>query len=455
MQAKETKLQDIIEGTKQYVIPLFQRTYSYWQPMQSALTDSLTEYIRHFLMRNGNIVKQNDVYYVLKEKVSPENAIDYLKELKIFSDYYQRLLFPEFEPDKDLQKYFQRLNRIEVTTAYPLLMSLYDSYAKNKISKNDFITILKIIENYLIRRFVCNIPSHGLNKIFPTIYPQLTAKYSDNFVEGIKNVLQSKGYPKDNEFYLRFKETKFYGAGDRHIKTKLILETIEESFSHKETVSFENLTLTLEHIMPQTLSEWWQHHLGEEWEDTHELFLHTIGNLTLSAYNSDLSNDDFTTKKMIYGKSHLELNKYFSSVPSWTRTEIETRSEILAKQAIEIWSYFGQENSASSALKENARTVPEQLTILGQQFQVQTWRDVLEQTLNTIAELEPEKFEMISNNFPRYVGKDKNKFRAIRQLKNDYYIEVNMSAQSIKKFCYQAMETIDLSSDEWNVVVTG
>ena len=423
---------------------------NYWQPMQIALNDSLTEYIRHFLMRDGSIVKQNDVYYALKEKVSSTNAIDYLKELQKYSVYYQRLIYPELEPEEDLKKYFRRLNRIEVTTAYPLLLNFYGNYSLNKISKADFVAILKILENYLIRRFVCNVPTNQLNKIFPTVYPLLITKYQDNHIEGIKEILQGKGYPKDTEFYTRFKETKFYGAGDRQIKTKLILETLEESFAHKEAVPFDNLTI--EHVMPQTLSEWWQHHIGEDWEETHELFLHTIGNLTLTAYNIEMSNDDFITKRNIYNESHLELNKYFAPLSSWRRAEIETRADALAKQVLEIWSYFGQETS-SSDLKEVTGTSPTALKILGQQFEVKTWRDVLEQTLNTIADLEPDKFDIIAHNFPRYLGKDKNKFRAVRQLQNDYFIEVNLSAQSIQKFCHQAMETIELTSEDWSVII--
>ncbi len=215
---------------------------------------------------------------------------------------------------------------------------------------------------------------------------------------------------------------------------------------------FDNLTI--EHIMPQTLSEWWQNHLGDNWEETHELFLHTIGNLTLSAYNTELSNDDFTTKKQTYNESHLELNKYFSPISSWTRSEIEKRAEVLARQALEIWSCFGQEKSASSDLKEVTGTTPTELRILGQKFQIQTWRDVLEKILNTVADLEPDKFEIIANNFPRYIGKDKNKFRAVRQLQNGYFIEVNMSAQSIQRFCSQAIETIELTSEDWSVTVT-
>jgi len=424
---------------------------AYWQPMQAALNDDLTEYIRHFLMRGGNIIKQGDVYYALKECVSTTNAIDYLKELKKHSTYYQRLKYPEFEPEVELQKQFNRLNRIEVTTAYPLLLNFYSDYADDKITKVDFVNILKTLENYLIRRFVCNVATNQLNKIFPAVYPAIIAKQPNSIVEGFKNVLQGRGYPKDNEFYLRFRETKFYGGGDRVVKTKLILETLEESYAHKEAVPFDNLTV--EHIMPQTLSEWWQNELGDDWEETHDLFLHTIGNLTLTAYNTELSNDDFETKKKTLNESHLELNKYFSSLLSWTRKEIEQRSEELAKKALEIWSYFGQENSSPTDLQEVTGTTPVGLKILGQLIAVKSWRDVMEKTLNTVADLEPEKFEILAHNFPRYLGKDKNKFKAIRQLENGYFIEVNLSAQSIQKLCYQAMETIELTSDEWEVIV--
>jgi uncharacterized protein with ParB-like and HNH nuclease domain len=422
---------------------------NFWQPMQIALNDNLTEYIRHYLMRDGNIVRQNDVYYALKEKVSPKNAIQYLEKLFQYSVYYQRLIYPEYEPNVDLQKYFHRLNRIEVTTAYPLLLNLYGDYTEQKITKDDFVEVLKTLENYLIRRFVCNIPTNQLNKIFPAVYPSLNTKHKQSLIEGVKAILQNRGYPKDNEFYLRFKDTKLYGAGDRQIKTKLILETIEENNAHKEAVLCDNLTI--EHVMPQTLSEWWQTHLSNGWEETHDFFLHTIGNLTLTAYNSEMSNDDFITKKKIYAESHLELNKYFSSIFSWGSSEIEARGDALAKQALLIWSYFGEDNASVTHLKEVTGTSPRNLKILGQQFEVKTWRDVLVQTLNTIADLEPEKFDAIAVNFPRYLGKDKNKFRAVRQLQNSYFIEANLSAQNIQKFCYQAMETIELTSDDWSV----
>lgn len=422
---------------------------SLWMPMQVALKEDLTEFIRHYLMKDGAIVNKGDVYYALKEKVSTNNAIDYLSELKLYATFYQKIKFEEFETQPSLKKMFERLNRIEVTTAYPLLLNFYNYYHNLLITKEEFVELLKIIENYLIRRFVCNVPSNQLNKIFPSVFPIIKAKHKDNIIEGLKSILQSKGYPKDNEFSLRFNDTKFYGAGDRIVKTRLILQTLELSFKHKELVDFKNLSI--EHVMPQTLSEWWQKHLGSDWEETHELFLHTIGNLTLTAYNSELSNDNFDKKKVTLNESHIELNKYFADKTKWNKEEIEKRANVLTEKAIEIWGYFGTENSIPMDIEEVTGTSPVSLKILGQEFPVNSWRDVLEKTLNVIADLEPDKFDLIAINYPRYVGKDKNKFRAIRELENGYYIEVNLSAQSIQKLCFQAIESIDLSSEDWDV----
>jgi uncharacterized protein with ParB-like and HNH nuclease domain len=422
---------------------------SYWRPMQDDLGDQLTEYIRHFLMRDGNNVKKSDVYYSLKEKVTQGNAVEYLKDLCRFSKYYKKLLYPETELDSTIRKYLTRLNKIEVTTAYPLLLNLFDYYNNSYINKDSIVGILTTLENYLIRRFIVGAPSNQYNKIFPTIFPQLISKYENKFLEGFKIIIQGKGYPRDTEVKLRLKDSKLYGAGDRSVKTKLILEAIEDSFNHKEAVF--SINLSIEHIMPQTLTESWKTALGEDWEITHELGLHTLGNLTLTAYNSELSNDDFNTKKKQYKNSHLELNKYFDNINNWDKEEIDKRSDYLADLAIQVWPYFGR-NDSDIEKQSVTGTTPTKLLILGQNFEVKSWRDVLENTLNTIADLEPEKFEVLSVQYPRLIGKDKTKFRTARELKNNFFIEVHLEAQRIQKLCYQAMETIELSSeDDWKV----
>ncbi len=98
-------------------------------------------------------------------------------------------------------------------------------------------------------------------------------------------------------------------------------------------------------------------------------------------------------------------------------------------------------------------TSPKLLWILGQSILVNSWRDVLEQTLNVISELEPDRFEQLKKDYPRFIGIDQTKFRAIRELKNGTYIEVNLSAKEIQRFCVQAIESIELTDEDWKVEI--
>ena len=423
----------------------------YWQPMETRLGERLTDYIRHYLMMDGSIVKQNDFYHSLKEKVDENNAIEYLKDLSNTSIYYQKLIFPENESDNLIKKYLFKLNRIEVTTAYPLLLNFYKSFASESIDSSQFTELLKLLENYLIRRFVSGLPTNQLNKIFPTIIISLNTNYQSQFIEGLKAILPTKGYPKNSTFRKSILESKLYGGGDRSIKTKLILETIEESFAHREVVPFTNLTI--EHVMPQTLSEWWQNYLGNEWEIVYELQLHNIGNLTITGYNSELSNDDFYSKKKLYADSHLEINKYFATVADWKKIDIEKRAKTLAEIMINIWPYFGNDDPEGIEIQDVTGTTPQVLTIMGQYFSVNNWRDVLENTLNVLADVDPETFNLLINEHPNILNKDKSKLRAIRELKNGCFVEVNLSAKSVERFCRQTIEFFELSSEDWKVQV--
>ncbi|MEL4897677.1 DUF262 domain-containing protein [Crocosphaera sp. Alani8] len=424
---------------------------SYWKPMEESLNNQLTEYIRHYLTRSGKEVRKNEVYFETKERIRNQDAISSLKELYKFSLYYSNLLNPETEKNEKIKKHLKRLNRLEVATIYPFILNCYDDWKQEKLSEDELCEVFKIIENFILRRFVCNIQTRGLNRIFALLYSQVskdTNLISDSFVTRLKSTLQTRNYPKDHEFRERFMDVKMYGS-NRSEKAKLILESIEESSKHKETVDFEKLSI--EHIMPQKLNEWWKNHLGKEFSITHELLIHSIGNLTLTGYNSELSNNNFPTKKKEFLHSHLELNKYFSTVNSWGKYDIEKRASDLADKALEIWSYFGDNSIPDSQANSVTGKIPKNLRIFGHEYSVKSWRDVLEISLNTVADLKPDKFEDILSQFPHFVGRDEKDFRSIRKLNNGIFVEVNLSATAIHTFCLKAIETADLSQEEWNV----
>ncbi len=320
-----------------------------WLPMEMRLGEkNLTEFIRHYLvMRKSDFVKAAETYFTLKgyvesNNLNPEHE---LQQLHQFSTYYAKLLEPQQEPDADIRRALIRLNRLEVTTAYPFLLACYHDYAQQHLSSADFVEILRTLENFIVRRFVCNVPTNQLNKIFSPLYRQVQEKVQAQqipFVESLKDILEQRNYPKDYEFKRNLLENKLYGSGDRGKKTKFILETIEESYEHHEPVLFDDLQI--EHVMPQTPTAWWQSHLGENWEFVREKYLDTLGNLTLTGYNPELSNADFENKKSIYKNSHLELNAYFNDVETWRESDITLRGEVLSNTCLEIWAYFGKQN---------------------------------------------------------------------------------------------------------------
>jgi hypothetical protein len=310
-----------------------------WQPMQERLGKQLTEFIRHFLMRDGQIVKQGDVYFSIKERVEEHAGDDitpYLSEIARFSNYYSCLLEPTRDPRTQIAHRIAQLNRFEATTAYPFLLNIYHDSATSKLCDGEFIEILDVVETFLIRRFVCGIATNSLSKIFVSLYSQAVA--SGSLVDGIKRVLGEKNFPRDQVFRERLIELPLYGGSDRREKAKLILDKLEASFEHKEPI--DTTALTIEHVMPQTLTDWWKVHLGDDWASTHELLVHSIGNLTLTGYNPDMSNSDFPKKQAVLAKSHVELNRYFSKLDVWDGNAITKRGQMLADLATRLWPDF-------------------------------------------------------------------------------------------------------------------
>ncbi|MBD2145065.1 DUF262 domain-containing protein [Sphaerospermopsis sp. FACHB-1194] len=426
----------------------------YWLPMQETLNDNLTEFIRHYLTKDGVEIKKDEVYFEIKDRMSTSDALSYLKNLYEFSEYYAKLLDPVKENNLKIRRLLEKINRLEVATVYPFLLNCYHDYDENKLSELEFIDVLQILENFIIRRFVCNVQTRGLNRIFSVLYSQVSKESNlahANFVERLKLDLQNRDYPKDTEFQKSLLDVKLYGAG-RSKKGRLILESIEESFNHKEQVILDGLEI--EHIMPQTINKWWQEHLGEDWGITHDLLLHSLGNLTITAYNGELYNLEFADKKEILINSHLEINKYFENKENWKREDIEKRSLDLAEIVLQIWPYFGNENLIIPSKSKLTGTTPKQLKIFGKEYPVKSWRDVLETTLNVIADLEADKFEYIIEQFPRFISKDEKDFRDTRKLDNGVFVNVNLSARDINTFCIKAIETAEISTEEWQVETT-
>ncbi len=420
----------------------------YWSPMQEALGgEQLTEFVRHYLMgQDGTFLRGDSVYFRLKERLGGGDAIELLTILHRSALHYERLLKPDLERDADLSAGIFSLNRLDVATTYPFLLRCYEEMDAGQIRKDEFLSVIKVIENYVVRRFVCNKPTNQLNKIFPGLFNQIRREAHSSILAGVKAILTGRGYPKDIEFRKDLLERTLYGSGDRQTKIRFLLERIERRLAGKEPPRFESITV--EHVMPQTLTEDWRDHLGEDWETTHELWLHTLGNLTLTGYNSEMSNADFSTKRQRLIGGTLHLNKTFAAFTDWKVDEIRNRAGVLAEHVLAIWPYFGADQTDEMVPVPRGRR-PQRLTIFGKAIEVESWRDVLENTVNEVVESDVDAYPALCRELPCHLGNDRSRFREARELRNGGFVNVNLSAEGIDRLCRRILDIVHVLPTEW------
>jgi hypothetical protein len=175
-----------------------------------------------------------------------------------------------------------------------------------------------------------------------------------------------------------------------------------------------------------------------------------LGNLTLTAYNSELSNDPWSKKRIGFAASHLELNREIAINTQWTPEEIEKRGEALAERAKIIWPALGGAHAIHNP-RGMKNMVPITVQLLGEIKDVSSWREVAQLTLETIAELSPESFSEVATLHPSYLASNKLGMRSARQLKNGWFMETNLDSNTLYRLAERAARRAELGIDEWKV----
>jgi uncharacterized protein with ParB-like and HNH nuclease domain len=316
-----------------------ERVYAkYWVPLESTLKSNLTEFLRHYTMKDGDDIKKGGIYAAIRARLksmeSTENVEEEVHSMQRFGEFYAKLLWPAQESITSIHNRLENLKDIKVTTSYPLLLRLFDVRQSEKLSDIELEKCLGLVESFVVRRAVCGVPTNPLNKLFI----QLAKNFPDtNYFFWLQRLLSSATgngrFPKDAEFASAFMTQPQYGRGT----TRFILCRLEKHFKHKESVDLS--TATIEHVLPQTLNQEWRNEMGLEPDKIHATFVDTFGNLTLTGYNSELGNLPFSQKKVKLGNTHIELNRWILEQTNWRAIEIERRTEELLVLAKNIWMY--------------------------------------------------------------------------------------------------------------------
>ncbi len=306
---------------------------------ESKKEDLFNKFVRHYLtIKTREIPNINKVYKAFKDYRQKKGIEieDLLKDLQKYCGYFCQIAFKK-EADKDLNKALSFLVDLEMDVVYPLLLELYSDYKDGVLSDQDFTSIIYLTESYICRRAVCGLGTNSLNKVLPSFTKKIN---KDQYLESIKvhflSLEKTTGkFPKDSEFRDSLITIDFY----RFKKKKYFFERLE-NFDTNEPINTQKCTT--EHIMPQTLTEEWKRDLGENFQAIHDKYLHTIGNLTLTGYNQEYSNNSFQEKRDMekgFEQSPLKLNQSLKDLESFGEKEIEKRANDLADWALKIWTY--------------------------------------------------------------------------------------------------------------------
>lgn len=438
----------------------------YWTKIEELLPNKIiSEFVRDYLiMKEAKTPNKDKVYgafknYYFENKYDSEEI---LKELLTYARYYYYII-NNSTGIKSIDKELENINNIRSTVTYPYLLELFDDFYRNKfIDEYELRDVLRVIVSYIYRRNICGIPTNSLNKIF-AVMARETRKLRNNgydYVDSVIDFLMSKTgngiFPRDDEFKKNFINgdmyTKSYGIA------KLVLYRIEE-FRHKEVVNIDNLSV--EHILPQELTPEWNIELGSKAYEIHNTYKNTIGNLTLTNYNSEMSNKSFSDKKKYYEESNIITTRDISKYERWTEESILDRAEKLFDIAKEVWKLpkdnyksIGKErllpNEEYSILDNVIVTgyTPKAIIFDGEKVSVNTWKSMLVETCRYLFELDEELFKSLMNksNFKNILSYDKESLRSPEKVRQGIFVQTNYSAKDVLSYVVLFTEEFNISN---------
>lgn len=317
-----------------------------WRPMELLFEyekqgSVMDRFFRDYLtMKLTRIPKIDNIYEEFKSyhlNCEFSSIQDLCTDLLKYSKYYTDMVFVR-SSNKEICSLYSDIKDLKMEVVFPFLLKVHNDFKKGIISEDDFIEILKMCISYVFRRSICDIPTNSLNKTFATLRNEIKP---DDYINSIKAffILRDdyKQFPDDDKFVSAFESRDIYNMRSRNY----ILSHLE-NYNNKASIIIENYTI--EHIMPQNtkLNDEWKKELGPDWKEIQKKYIHTIGNLTLTAYNSEMSDRPFMVKMDMQGgfkESALRLNAYLVKLTEWNEEHINERAKLLSDKAKEIWTY--------------------------------------------------------------------------------------------------------------------
>ena len=383
----------------------------YWNPIEESTKYDPSSFVRDYLtMKQGKIGRIDKIYFIFKEYAENEKIgrAELLEEMHHYAKIYSQIDNANMGTEK-INRKLNQVRTLDSTVAYPFYMAFFDYAGKNGLSDEEKYRVLDIVEAYWARRIICNLPSNALNKVFATLHRDVlnnmnkavegtNPTYTDVLVYLLLKKGRSSVFPKDDEVKEDFATRQVYKMPAN--LRMFILERMENRDSkecHDVVKQLTEKTISIEHIMPQTLSDKWKEALGDEWERIHQQYLHTMANLTLTGYNSQYSNLAFIEKRDMekgFNDSAFRLNNYVKSCDQWTEAEMKQRQHDLLEVFMRLWPMPSTTFEPAKREIESASIEDDDYEFTGKKIQgyfyhnvhytVNTWKEMLIQMCNHV-----------------------------------------------------------------------
>lgn len=353
---------------------------NYWQPMEDLFykNGKMESFFRMFLA-NQNYVLDNmeDIYnvfqrwFIYQKEECGKNIEEILINISKYSKYYYNIFISTSvdieSPIKESLKEFKK-STIEPTA--PILMEVYRLYetknpaGERMVSAEDFAKIIDLFNTYNMRRNLCNLRTGVLTRIVPPMLKDImedcNGNYNNIYNSCVKYLVDNnKGkashMPDNSYMKLNLNAINAYALKSY---LKVAFEKLESCIFDENNTSYSKnpakldfSNLSIEHLMPQTItSEWYEElHISKE---EYETQLNRLGNLTLATHsdNSKMSNNPYDYKKEILSKSgHINMNKEILEIEKWNIEEIDKRTGNLIDRICLVYPY---ETSSESEMKK-------------------------------------------------------------------------------------------------------
>lgn len=439
--------------------------------------NNLPDFIRDYLTYSKErIANKNEVYHTFKKEFQIHDIAGLktlLSDIKRLAQPYGKLLDPDKEQDKEIRKELNNINQLEINTSYPFLMKVYDDYINGVIGKDCFVRILRFIQTFAFRRFILDLPTNTLNKIFMSLYREIDqSNYEESLYRHIMRLKGRQRMPNDMEIRAAIKDKDFYNSKP---KNKYYLFENLENWGNKELyVDISgNGNITIEHIFPRTPAQEWHNDLTkEDYADFSQKYLHTMGNLTLSGNNNAMGNKTFLAKRDMnqnngeqgYAYSKLWLNQDLGQLSAWNVEEYKKRTLRLTNRFLEIWSlpHIDGLYENESELSDNGEVnIFEADDPVGKTLEYARFFNTPVKGINDsyisyaalylyvakkVFEVTPEDFIVKLGN-ALSVSTSKSELRRPKPLNDTYFIDVNLSSSEIFKRIKLILTTFNLEDE--------